>query len=227
MRGIHAEINNQNIPKTTPLAFIHGEVMASMRRMALTPILFLVLGTAAAQHASPWYNDRALRQQLDTSVTSFFGSEKGQFVVLRGRDAPGVDQGLLATQFLGIFDGVPQDRVTTEHGYTLYSGCQPHNCAVTAAVLTESDGTVIDAAALIHWRCGRPDLPTDSPQAAKGEPFRVGGCDDLQHPTVTMFFARKAAVDEQKVQDLKDWAAKRLSDIGGYRKTRYVTVAFK
>jgi hypothetical protein len=42
-----------------------------------------------------------------------------------------------------------------------------------------------------------------------------------------MFFARRAAVEEQKVQDLKDWAAKRLSDIGGYRKTRYVTVAFK
>lgn len=198
-----------------------------MKKMVLLPMLFFVLGTAAAQHASAWYNDLTLRQQLDKSVTSLFGSEKGQFVVLRGYYAPGIDQGLLVTQFRGVFDGVPQDLVTTAHGYTLYSGCQPHNCAVSAAVLTEPGSTVLDAAALIHWRCGRTDLPMHSPQATKGQPFRAGGCDDLQHPTVTIFLARKAAVDQHVVQDLKDWASKRLSDIGGYRKTRYVTVAIK
>lgn len=201
--------------------------MASMKRMVLVPMLFLVLGTASAQRVNAWYNDRALRQQLDTSVTSFFGRERGQLVVLRGRHAADVDQGLLTTQVLGVFDGVPQDLLTTEHGYTLYSGCQPHNCAVSAAVLTAPGSTLVDAVALIHWRCGRPDLPMDIAPAAAGAPFRVGGCDDLQHPTVTMFFARKAAVDAPMAQDLKAWARKRLSDVGGYRKARYVTVVLK
>lgn len=198
-----------------------------MKKTTLIALLLFASSAATAREPAAWYDNVALRQQLDTSVRSFFGSEKGQFVVLRGHQAPGVDPRLVATQFLGVLDGVPLDRVTTKNGYTLYSGCQPHNCAVTAAVLTKFGSTVVDAAALIHWRCAREDLPLDSTPAASGSRYRVGGCDDAHHPTVTMFVARKAPADERQVHELEDWAGKRLSAIAGDRKARYETVAVK
>lgn len=201
--------------------------MVSVKKTTLVALLLFASSTAVAREPAAWYANAALRLQLDTSVRSFFGSEKGQFVALRGRRAPGGDPRLVATQFLGVLDGVPLDRVTTKYGYTLYSGCQPHNCAVTAAVLTKFGSTVVNAAVLIHWRCARADLPLDSTPAAKGGRYRVGGCDDALHPTVTVFVARKAAADERQIQALKDWAEKRLSAIAGDRKARYETVALQ
>ncbi|HEU4670096.1 MAG TPA: hypothetical protein VFR91_05290 [Dyella sp.] len=190
-------------------------------------MLFLAAGTAAAQHATAWYNDVALHRRLDASVRSLFRDERGQFVDLHGHLAPGDDPRLIATQFLGVFDGVPQDRLTTAHGYTLYAGCQPHNCAVAAAALTAPGTTTVEAVALIHWRCGRTDLPKVRPARTPGRPARIGGCDDLHHPTVTMFFPSRSAVDARQVRDLEAWAGKWLSAIGASRRTRYVTVALR
>ncbi len=198
-----------------------------MKLMAIASLLFLTLGSAYAQENSVWYNNATLRQQLDTSATSFFAGEKGNFVKLEGHYSPDVDKNLLATQFLGVFDGVPSDQQTTKHGYTIYSGCQPQNCGVSAAILTEPNSTLIDAAALIHWRCARKDLPMDSEAANKGGRFRVGGCDDRGHPTVTIFFAHKGTVDHQMIRDLKMWAKTRLHDIGVHGKAHLVVVAFK
>ena len=109
----------------------------------------------------------------------------------------------------------------------LYGGCQVRNCAVSAVVLTEPNSTLIDAAALIHWRCARTDLPMDSQPVAKGKPFRVGGCDDRNHPAVTIFFAHKGTVDRHMIQDLKMWAKTRLADAKVHGNARLAIVAFK
>ncbi len=196
-----------------------------MKKCAILTLLLMLFGPAVAQENTVWYNNSTLRQQLDISVAAFFGNTRGAFVRLTGHYTPGVDKKLLTTQFLGVFDGVPQDFLTTRHGYAIYSGCQPHNCGVAAAVLTAPGSTMIDAAALIHWRCGRANLPMNTRPAAKGARFRVGGCDDIDHPTVTIFFAHKGTVDEPMAQDLKEWAKKRLSDLRIDGKTEFVTVA--
>jgi hypothetical protein len=200
-----------------------------MKRMVFLAIFALAVGPATAQPTTDWYNDRALHHQLDASVGAFFGSERGQFLELHGVPDPGANPHLVATQFRGVFDGVPQDLLTTKDGHVLYSACQPHNCAVAAAVLTKRDSAVVVAAALIHWRCGRRDLPPDQPARNPAGLSRVGACDDLNHPTVTMFFPSRAAVNVQQVRDLQDWARHWLTAVersSAYR-ARYVTVALK
>lgn len=202
--------------------------MVCMKRIVLFAMFSLAVGPAAAQQATDWYNNRVLHRQLDASVQAFFGSQRGQFLELRGVHEPGADPHLVATQFRGVFDGIPQDQLPTKDGYALYVACQPHNCFVSAAVLTKRGSTVVEAAALIHWRCGRSDLPKDQPARSPGGLSRVGGCDDLQHPTVTMFFPSRAAVNAQQVRDLREWAKSRLSSVlrDTEHRTRYVTVAF-
>lgn len=203
--------------------------MTSMKWMFFFAIFFLGGRPAAAQPATDWYNDRVLHRQLDASVQAFFGSERGQFLELHGIHDPGADPHLVATQFRRVFDGVPQDLLTTKDGYALYSACQPHNCAVSAAVLTKRDSAVVEAAALIHWRCGRRDLPADQSARRPAGLSRVGGCDDLNHPTVTMFFPSRAAVNVQQVRDLQDWARRWLTAVerSSAYQAHYVTVVLK
>lgn len=200
-----------------------------MKRMIFLAIFSLAIGPATAQPATDWYNDRVLHRQLDAAVQAFFGGERGQFLGLHGIHDLGADPHLIATQFRGVFDGVPQDLMTNKDGYALYSACQPHNCAVSAAVLTKRDSAVVEAAALIHWRCGRRDLPADQPVRSPFGLSRVGACDDLNHPTVTMFFPSRAAVDVQQVRDLQDWARHWLTAVerGSAYRVHYVTVALK
>jgi hypothetical protein len=203
--------------------------MACMKRMVFFAMFSLTCGPAAAQQATDWYNDRVFHGQLDASVEAFFGDARGQFLDPRGMIEPGADPHRVATQFRVAFDGVPQDQLTNRDGHSIYSACQPHNCGVSAAVLTRRGSAVVEAAALIHWRCGRRDLPAVQPARSPGGLSRVGGCDDLQHPTVTMFFPSRATVNPQQVRDLRDWARHWLTSVerrSEYR-ARYVTVALR
>lgn len=203
--------------------------MTCMRWMAFFAMFLLAGNPATAQPATDWYADRVLHHQLDASIRAFFGGERGQFLELHGTLHPGANPHLIATQFRGVFDGVPQDLLTTKDGYVLYSACQPHNCAVSAAVLTKPNNAVVEAAALIHWRCGRRDLPVEQPAGSPAGSSRVGGCDGLNRPTVTMFFPSRAAVNVQQVGDLQDWARHWLTAVehrSSYR-VHYVTVVLE
>lgn len=201
--------------------------MACMKRMVFLAMFSLAVGPATAQQAAPWYNNRDFHRQLDVSIQSFFGDARGQFLNPPDLRWPGADPHLVATQFRVAFDGVPQSQETTGDRHTLYSACQPHNCAVSGAVLTRQGSAVVEAAALIHWRCGRRDLPAVQPARSPGGLSRVGGCDDLQHPTVTMFFPSRSTVRAQQVRDLQDWAKHWLIAVerGNAYHARYVTVA--
>ena len=187
-------------------------------------VLLAVTSLATAQEGGVWFNNPNTREQLDNSISSFFANQHAGSVTLRSVHARNENAGLLATQFKEVFDGVPQDGLQTAHGYTLYSGCQPQNCNVAGALITAPGSTLVDAAALIHWRCARTDLAKDRPQEGS-EPAREGGCDDPSFPTVTIFVMNRRSANEDQIQDLKQWAKLRLNRMGGVKRVRMVIVA--
>ncbi len=175
----------------------------------LTWLLAASPGWAAVTSHAAWYGNRTLRTNLDRAIDGFFGHTHGDLVVLRGKYGPLEPAQNLSLQFKAVFDGAPGQSYLTRHGYVLYSGCQPHNCGVAAAVLTKPGDSLIDAAALIHWRCARKDLPRDRPVEPRMV-ARAGGCDAPGFPTLTVFSPGKTSVDASMIRDFRQWARGRL-----------------
>lgn len=158
---------------------------------------------AASASAQVWYDDPALRTQLDQAIAGFFGDTHGPDIPLGDRSN---QMPRLAQRFASVFDGVPGDEDRLPDGEVLYAGCQPHNCGVAAALVV-GQGRQVIAAAVTHWHCGSSRLPAERP-ASPGKPERVGGCDDPAYPTLTIF--TRGARDPQAIAALERWGRMHL-----------------
>jgi len=178
-------------------------------RAALTWLCWVAAAMPVATWASApriWYDDPALRSQLDQAIARFFGDARGPDIPLG--DASN-HMPRLARRFARVFDGVPGEERMLPDGDVLYAGCQPHNCGVAAAVVV-GQGRQVIAAAVTHWHCGSRRLPAERP-ARPGRPGRIGDCDDPAFPTLAII--ARGAGDTQAIAALERWGRLHLQPL--------------
>ena len=95
--------------------------------------------------------------------------------------------------------GIPDPAVALPDGNFLVSGCRRHSCDEKSAVIVTPEPKML-AAGLINFHC-RPDH-----SIPQGHSIHIPAtCDDLDHPTLTIFVKKKNDRPEL-TQVLRDWA---------------------
>jgi hypothetical protein len=100
---------------------------------------------------------------------------------------------------LMLGQSIPDPTVTLPDGNFLVSGCRRHSCDEKSAVIVTPEPKML-AAGLINFHC-RPDH-----SVPRGHSIHIPAtCDDLDHPTLTIFVKKKNDRPEL-TRVLRDWA---------------------
>lgn len=179
--------------------------------MAVTVSITLLAGRAHGQGVHMWYDDQLWRQNIDQSITTFFGDHVGTYVGygLTEKKYTAQKAARIGNQFLVTFDGVPLENTALSGNNQLFAFAKPHDANVKAAVVTAVHGTEILAAGLIHYSCGTISRAHIFDSAAVTKNYS-NACSSK--PTLTIFFNSMASRNPQVRDDLLAWGKRNMNN---------------
>ncbi|MGH2508978.1 MAG: hypothetical protein ACRDHZ_16465 [Ktedonobacteraceae bacterium] len=176
------------------------------------PVLVLMSGLCVAigQGVHTWYGNEEFMNQLDASITSFFGNTVGTYLPSGSVAYSNADvhtdsmtyKTKISNQFLAIFGhGVPgmQQLLNQETLYEYNAG--PQDGLLRVAIVTPQYSTKVLAAAMVHYSCGHLSH-LDVNNTSKIEANFAGTC---QQPMVTIFFQDQASRNSIIESELTKW----------------------
>jgi hypothetical protein len=152
------------------------------RIFALASILFSAMAMLPPRVAAArelvrysWAYD-GTRRTLSIAIINFFKLTRGRYLSLRHVDNSTMNhhaRSLLSSQFLHVFNGLPDVERSTLTGYRILSGSKARDSTIKAYLVTQGSSNLIVAAALFHDKSGFQNELDESvriQRAAKGYP---------------------------------------------------------
>jgi hypothetical protein len=166
--------------------------------------------------ATAW-SDPQPRKYLMQKAANFLEGGAGYYNI--NTDARRLSQGLITPQEVGktqptlpeqfneVFGGVPSPEITLVGNYRLFEACQVHNCAVRAALVTDTSGAAVQAAGLIHYGCTTiSNASNETTSQAEG---KAQACEYI--PTLTIFYESKQTKNAALTEQLIEWARAKVA----------------
>jgi len=138
---------------------------------------------------SPWCQAAAPSKEVQRAQASrhFFGDQRGDYIL---PNQP------LYEQFGEALSGPPDPEKTLADGSTLVAGCRYKSCTEKGAMVFDANGAV-EAAGLIHRRCGAPPPRKGSPRC--------------QPQTTFTLFTSTRSTSAEAIEAVRAWAHDKMA----------------